>query len=447
MNNELRTITGHCYDGISAAPQPAELSIHGLNVHLKYAETVLHEPIAKVDFGQATQHGVRLISFTNGAQFQAQHPSALNEYLSYHRAGQSWVDRATAKWRYVSACAVGVVAVVAGFYVWGIPAVAKVGAPFVPQAVKDTLGENTLKGMDKFAFKPSIIDITLQNDIKQRWQAALVKAFPKGDYPKHEILFRQMGGFSFINDSSKNKDVKSSNDDSSKSNNINNNSSKNNNINNNDKNNNNTDNHTDTVDGKKIKIYGIPNAMALPNGTIILTDGLVHLLKDKPNAITGVLAHELGHINHHHSMRALIQVSSMALIQSAVLGDHTVWVNQLPLLVGQMAYSRDHESEADDEAIRVMKAANINPAELAVFFERAEQWGADKEKNTSTDSNQAGNKVDDKNNKGNDKDSKQDSKQAPTLPADKSKSWNMPDLLRSHPNSQSRMDKLRAAGQ
>jgi Zn-dependent protease with chaperone function len=354
MNLSDTPVQGTCYDGVSAQAQAAQLHIQGLNVELHHGASHLVESLAQVDFGQATQQGVRLITFQSGAQFHANDRAVLDAYLAYHRVGQSWVDRATANWRWVAACAAGVIAAIAALYLWGIPAGAKLAAPYVPQSIKTVLGDNALNGLDTYAFKPSGLDASTQADIVKRWQAALLLAYPQKNYPQHQVLFRKMGD--------------------------------------------------------------VPNAMALPNGAIVLTDGLVNLLKDKPDTITGVLAHELGHIDHHHSMRALIEFSSLGLISSAVLGDYTVWINQLPVLIGQMSYSRSHESEADDAAIRIMQASNIDPAELALFFERAEKMSADKEKNKDSG------------------DKEQSSK------------WTVPDLLRSHPSSVERMAKLRSAG-
>ena len=354
MTNLDSPIQGVCYDGLSAQAQTAQLSIQGLTVQLMLGSSTHSEPLSSVDFGQAARQGVRLISFKNGAQFQADDAAALDAYLSHHQAGNSRVDRMVGNWRWVTACALGVIAAIAVLYLWGIPAVAKVAAPYVPQSIKNKLGDSTLEGLDTYLFKPSEVDATTQADIQKRWQTALTLAYPEKTHPQHRVLFRKM------------KDV--------------------------------------------------PNAMALPNGTIVLTDGLVALLKDKPDTITGVLAHELGHIDHHHSMRALIEVSGLGLISSLALGDYTVWINQLPLLIGQMSYSRGHESEADDAAIRIMKAAKINPAELALFFERVEKMSAEKGKETQVGSEE------------------------------KPSRWSMPDALRSHPSSEARMNKLKNAG-
>ena len=48
-----------------------------------------------------------------------------------------------------------------------------------------------------------------------------------------------------------------------------------------------------------------PNALALPSGQIVLTDELVRLMGDDDEALMGVLAHELGHLQRRHLMRRL----------------------------------------------------------------------------------------------------------------------------------------------
>ena len=46
----------------------------------------------------------------------------------------------------------------------------------------------------------------------------------------------------------------------------------------------------------------------------------------------------------------------------------------IPALVGQMAYSRDAEREADAHSVRLMRAGGIAPAAMVEFFERARAW-------------------------------------------------------------------------
>lgn len=350
----VQTIQGHYFDGVSAQAKPASLTLSAQSVHIVWDGTAptLTVPVSAVQFGQGGQHGMRIIKLGQLGEFHTpQNANSTALFAPYQEQSSNWIDRTIASWRGVAASAVGAIAVVGVLYQWGIPALAQVLAPMAPMALKTHLSDSTLQGLDKFAFKPSELSTETQADIRSRFSTALALAYPNPNQkpPAYTLHFRQLGE--------------------------------------------------------------IPNAMALPDGTLVVTDGLVNLLKDQPDAITGVLAHELGHVEHHHSMRSLVEFSSLSLIASMILGDYTVWVNQLPLLAGQMTYSRGHETEADDSAIRVMKAAKIDPAVLAVFFERAEKFSKDKE-----------------------------------LKNGKPRDWTLPDLLSSHPSSAERMAKLRAAG-
>jgi predicted Zn-dependent protease len=46
----------------------------------------------------------------------------------------------------------------------------------------------------------------------------------------------------------------------------------------------------------------------------------------------------------------------------------------VPALLGQMAYSRDAEREADAESVRLLRAAGLSPAVMVEFFERMQAW-------------------------------------------------------------------------
>ncbi|KZY97228.1 hypothetical protein A3743_20980, partial [Oleiphilus sp. HI0072] len=62
------------------------------------------------------------------------------------------------------------------------------------------------------------------------------------------------------------------------------------------------------------------NAFALPSGTIIFTDEMVKLAENQEQLET-IMLHEIGHIAHRHSLRRLIQQSSLALFIVIVTGD------------------------------------------------------------------------------------------------------------------------------
>jgi len=112
-----------------------------------------------------------------------------------------------------------------------------------------------------------------------------------------------------------------------------------------------------------------PNALALPSGQIVLTDEIVKLLDDD-DAVMGVLAHELGHLQRRHLMRRLIQSSAIGALATVLFGDVSAVVANIPTLLLDMKYSRDVEREADDYAIALFKANGMSRQKLAYVFEK-----------------------------------------------------------------------------
>jgi Zn-dependent protease with chaperone function len=52
------------------------------------------------------------------------------------------------------------------------------------------------------------------------------------------------------------------------------------------------------------------------------------------------------------------------------VGDFSTVLAGVPVLLGQASYSRDAEREADQESVRILKAAGISPAVMVTLFER-----------------------------------------------------------------------------
>jgi len=116
------------------------------------------------------------------------------------------------------------------------------------------------------------------------------------------------------------------------------------------------------------------NAFALPSGIIVMTDELVKLARNDQEVIA-VLAHELGHVRHRHTMRRLLESSATALIIAGVTGDiasTTSLAAAAPTLLLQSKYSRDHEREADVYAIEMMRKSELEPRHFAAILKRLE---------------------------------------------------------------------------
>jgi Zn-dependent protease with chaperone function len=112
-----------------------------------------------------------------------------------------------------------------------------------------------------------------------------------------------------------------------------------------------------------------PNAFALPGGRIVMTDELVSLVGGNNEVIVGVLAHEYGHVRARHGVRMVAQSALLALAMSMVFGDVSSVLAGASRMLGEQAYSRDAEREADAESVRVMRAAGISPRVMVQFFD------------------------------------------------------------------------------
>lgn len=120
---------------------------------------------------------------------------------------------------------------------------------------------------------------------------------------------------------------------------------------------------------------GGPNAFALPDGTIVMTDELVYLAENDEQ-ILAVLAHEVGHLHHRHSLRMALESSSMALLIGAYVGDATQMAgvfSTLPTMYTQAHYSRTHETEADTFAFEYLKSHQIPPHHFADILSKMEE--------------------------------------------------------------------------
>jgi Zn-dependent protease with chaperone function len=115
-----------------------------------------------------------------------------------------------------------------------------------------------------------------------------------------------------------------------------------------------------------------PNAVAIPGGTIVMTDELM-ALSTSDDAILGVLLHELGHLKQRHSLRNIIQLTAVTAVVSIWLGDVSGVVALLPTTLATMKYSRDFENEADDFAVAALKTLKIPGRPIADLFVAMEQ--------------------------------------------------------------------------
>lgn len=120
---------------------------------------------------------------------------------------------------------------------------------------------------------------------------------------------------------------------------------------------------------------GFPNAFALPDGTIVVTDEMVAAV-ETDNELLAVLAHEIGHVRGRHAMRLVLQDSGVAVLLTALAGDAvgmTFLAVAVPSMLLQSSYSRKFEAEADDYAFAHLKRHGVSPQAFADAMRRLQK--------------------------------------------------------------------------
>lgn len=115
-----------------------------------------------------------------------------------------------------------------------------------------------------------------------------------------------------------------------------------------------------------------PNAFALPDGLVVITDQLVKLV-EADEELLAVLAHEAGHHEHRHGMRQALQSSAVVVVAGFLFGDLSGTGSlsvSIPVILLESGFSRDHEREADAFAFRLLEERGMSPAEFGKVMGR-----------------------------------------------------------------------------
>jgi predicted Zn-dependent protease len=300
------------FDGVHARPRPARLRRDGTRLWVE-GEGLLRElDAATIDWPERRTHGARVAHLSDGAALHALDAADWDTFVRAAGLRESWIVRVQQNWRATATAALLLIGLLIGGYLWGLPLASRLALALIPEHVDRAIGEAAWASIEGRWLHPSRLDAADQRRLREAFERAAARADPPARRPAYQLRF-----------------------------------------------------HRSRLG---------PNAFALPGGTIVVTDELVELLKDRDDAVLGVLAHELGHVRERHGMRMLVQVTLLGTITAAAFGDFSTVLAGAPALLGQLSYSRDAEREADAESARVLRAAGISPAVMAEFFERMDGW-------------------------------------------------------------------------
>lgn len=110
------------------------------------------------------------------------------------------------------------------------------------------------------------------------------------------------------------------------------------------------------------------NAFALPNGHIIILTGLINA-SENPEELSGIISHEIAHLELNHVMKKLIKEFGLTAIISISSGNTGAEIiKEMTKLISSSAFDRSMEKEADLKAVEYLVNANINPESFADFL-------------------------------------------------------------------------------
>lgn len=112
------------------------------------------------------------------------------------------------------------------------------------------------------------------------------------------------------------------------------------------------------------------NAFALPDGHLVLFTGLIDFVENQ-DELSGVLAHEMAHIELNHVSQKLIkEVGLNTLISITTGGAGAEIIKETAFLLSSTAFDRGMEKEADLQAVTYMINAGMRAESFADLLSR-----------------------------------------------------------------------------
>lgn len=254
----------------------------------------------------------RRISFADGSLFETEDNDAVDLWLKKH--GKSGFVHELERFHPRLLAFVAAVFLFAGLiYRFAVPALVEVAVLVTPPAVTQWMASGTLLSLDKAVFSESALPEERQTEIRNAFNQ--VAALSSRGVAGYNLNFRQGGAIG-------------------------------------------------------------PNAFALPDGTLVITDELIELADGDMDMIIGVLAHEIGHVEQEHSLRQLYRAAGVAGLIMLIAGDvgaagEDILTSGAALM--SLSHSRDAENEADRISVELMAKAGRDPRAIGRFFARLEE--------------------------------------------------------------------------
>jgi predicted Zn-dependent protease len=117
--------------------------------------------------------------------------------------------------------------------------------------------------------------------------------------------------------------------------------------------------------------FAYANSFALPGGIVVVSRGMISRAQT-PEALAGVLAHELYHARSGDATRAVFGELALTGALAAVTGRVSGRLGEMARRVGTPGFNPEDEREAERDTVRTLEAAGIDPATAIEFYRSLE---------------------------------------------------------------------------
>lgn len=298
-------IEGYIYQKNSVKREQAAIVVDGSYYTLYINKEKINKAlIENLDVPPRIGNTSRKIQIDENNLFETMDNDRVDQLFFTGKSNANWVHALESKWRVAIPAIFIGMAFIGSFFMWGIPFAAEQIAYGIPESINEKISKGSFETIDRLMLEPSDLPEQKKEAISKRFDE-LVAHYSESNF-NYKLHFRDMSGE--------------------------------------------------------------PNAFALPDGNIVITDQLIEESDGEINEVLAVLLHEIGHVEKRHGLRLALEASSTALLIAMVTGDLSAsddLLVALPTVLSTSAFSRQHEEEADEFAFELMKKANIDPIHFA----------------------------------------------------------------------------------
>lgn len=308
MNTDTELHGRYFAHGTSKAHE-AKLTSSALGDRLYVPDLNLDIAVEIEEIGDRLGNVPRKIKLADQGVFECLDNDGVDNFLARENHFASKLSRAESSYKFVIFAVVATIISIIGIYRYGLPAAASLAANVTPSGVIALIDENTKETVDKVLFSTSNLSEERKQELTTLFDE-LVEISGQTE-PPMKLEFRNGGRLG-------------------------------------------------------------ANAIALPGGTIILTDQLEALV-EHDDEIAGVFAHEIGHVEHKHSLKQIYRALGVAFMIAVIGGESDQIVEEVlgaAVLIDSFSYTRDFETESDLHSVEVMLKAGRDPVAFVDLLDR-----------------------------------------------------------------------------